>query len=44
MGLSTALMPSRTTFTGAFALRAAARAAKFAIEPPLMYSPTAAAG
>ena len=36
--------PSRTTLTGALAERAAASAAKFAIDPPLVKSPTESFG
>ena len=42
--LPAAATPSRTTLAGAFALRAAASAAKLAIEPPLVNRPTASAG
>ena len=42
--LPSAAMPSRTTFTGALALRAAASAAKFAMEPPLVYRPNGIGG
>ena len=37
-------MPSRTTFPGALALRAAAMPAKFAIDPPLTSNPAPSIG
>ena len=44
MLLPAAATPWRTTLTGAMALRAAASAAKLAIDPPLTNRPAAAAG